>query len=171
NVIRKGYVQRIEPGRLIMDQGEVEMAADTLYVDCTASAFKNYVGVRAPVFQPEEIHIQVIRQFQPCYSAGLIACIEAHIPEDEKNNYSRPAPGIDTTHDVLLVLAAAMENTVMWMSSPEISEWRNKCRLDGFATLISNADMADPSVGQTLGSIMMNGQNAIDNLKRLAAEG
>ena len=171
NVIRKGYVQRIEPGRLILDQGEVEMAADTLYVDCTASAFKNYVGVRVPVFQPDEIHVQVIRQFQPCYSAGLIACIEAHIPEDEKNNYSRPAPGIDTTQDVLLVLAAAMENTVMWMSSPEISEWRNKCRLDGFATLIANADMAEPSVGQTLGSIMMNGQNAIDNLKRLAAEG
>ncbi|MEM7460224.1 MAG: NAD(P)/FAD-dependent oxidoreductase [Pseudomonadota bacterium] len=171
NVIRKGYVQRIEPGRLIMDQAEVEIAEDTLFIDCTASAFKNYVGVRVPVFQPDEIHVQVIRQFQPCYSAGLIACIEAHIPEDEKNNYSRPAPGIDTVQDVLLVLAAAMENTVMWMQSPAIAEWRNKSRLDGFATLMSNADMTEASVGATIGSIMMNGQNAIDNLKRMAAEG
>lgn len=171
NVVRKGYVQRIEPGRLIMDQGEVELPENTLFIDCTASAFKKYVGVRVPVFQPGEIHVQVIRQFQPCYSAGLIACIEAKIPEDEKNNYARPAPGIDTVQDVLLVLAAAMENTVMWMQSPEIAEWRNNSRLDGFATLMTNADMTDPSVMQTIGAIMMNGQNAIDNLKRLAAEG
>lgn len=171
NVIRKGYVKRIEPGKLIMDQGDVDVAKDTLFVDCTASAFKNYVGVRTPVFQPNEIHVQVIRQFQPCYSAGLIACIEANIPEDEKNNYARPAPGIDTVQDVLLVFAAAMENTVQWMQSPEIAEWRNNSRLDGFATLMKNADMTDPSVMQTIGSIMMNGQAAIDNLKRLAAEG
>ncbi|MEM7328564.1 MAG: NAD(P)/FAD-dependent oxidoreductase [Pseudomonadota bacterium] len=171
NVVRKGYVQRIEPGRLIMGQGDVEIAPDTLFIDCTASAFKKYVGVRAPVFQPNEIHVQVIRQFQPCYSAGLIACIEAHVPEEEKNNYARPAPGIDTVEDVLLVLAAAMENTVMWMQSPAIAEWRNKSRLDGFATLMANADMTEPSVAQTLGSIMMNGQNAINNLKRLAEEG
>ncbi|MEO1553807.1 MAG: NAD(P)/FAD-dependent oxidoreductase [Pseudomonadota bacterium] len=171
NVVRKGHVQRIEPGRLVMNQGDVAVAEDTLFIDCTASAFKNYVGVRVPVFQSDEIHVQVIRQFQPCYSAGLIACIEAHIPEDEKNNYSRPAPGIDTVQDVLLVLAAAMENTVMWMQSPAIAEWRNKSRLDGFATLMANADMTEPSVGQTIGSIMMNGQNAIDNLKRLAGEG
>ena len=110
-----------------------------------------------PVFQPNEIHVQVIRQFQPCYSAGLIACIEAHIPEDEKNNYARPAPGIDTVEDVLLVLAAAMENTVMWMQSPAIAEWRNKSRLDGFATLMANADMTAPNVAQAMGSIMMNG--------------
>lgn len=170
NVIRKGYVKRIEPGKLVMDEGDVEIAQDTLFIDCTASAFKNYVGVRTPVFQPEEIHVQVIRQFQPCYSAGLIACIEAKIPEDEKNNYARPAPGIDTVQDVLLVFAAAMENTVQWMQSPEIAEWRNNSRLDGFATLMKNADMTDPSVMKTIGSIMMNGQTAIDNLKRLAAE-
>lgn len=169
NVVRKGHVQRIEPGRLVMNEGDVDVPAGTLFVDCTASAFKNYVGVRTPVFQPDEIHVQVIRQFQPCYSAGLIACIEAKLPEDEKNNYARPAPGIDTVDDVLLVLAAAMENTVMWMQSPEIAEWRNNSRLDGFATLMKNADMTEPSVMQTMGSIMMNGQAAIDNLKRLAA--
>ncbi|MHA7898451.1 MAG: NAD(P)/FAD-dependent oxidoreductase [Henriciella sp.] len=170
NVIRKGYVKRIEPRRMIMTEGEVEMPADTLYVDCTASAFKNYVNVRVPVFQPGEIHLQGIRQFQPCYSAALIACIEARIPEDEKNNYARPVPGIDTTEDVLLVLAAAMENTLAWMSSPEISDWRASCRLDGFNSLITNADMNDPKVAETLMSILGNGETAINNLKKLAQD-
>jgi hypothetical protein len=170
NVIRKGHVKRIEPGRMIMSDGEVEMAADTLYLDCTASAFKNYVNVRLPVFQEGEIHVQAIRQFQPCFSAGLIACIEANIPEDEKNNYARPAPGIDVVEDVLLVLAAAMENTMMWMQSPALAEWRNKSRLDGFATMMSNADMTLPENAQIMGSIMMNGPGAIQNLKRLAEQ-
>lgn len=170
NVIRKGYVQRIEPGHLVMDQGEVELGNGTLFIDCTASAFKNYVNVREQVFQPNEIHIQVIRQFQPCFSAALIAAIEARIPEDEKNNYARPAPGIDTTTDVLLVLAAAMENTMMWMSSPELGEWRSACRLDGFASMVDNADMNDPKIMEILMSMLSNGEPAIANLRRIAAE-
>ncbi|MEL6726131.1 MAG: NAD(P)/FAD-dependent oxidoreductase [Pseudomonadota bacterium] len=170
NVIRKGRVQRIEPGKMVMAEGEVEMPADTLYLDCTASAFANYVNFRVPVFQPGEIHLQAIRQFQPCYSAALIAAIEARIPEADKNNYARPAPGIDTVEDVLLVLSAAMENTLAWMSSPEISDWRATCRLDGFNSLISNADMNDPSVAETLMSILGNGETAISNLQRLAAD-
>ena len=170
NVIRKGYVKSIEPGKLIMDQGEVDMAEDTLYIDCTASAFKKYVNVREQVFQPNEIHVQVIRQFQPCFSAALIAAIEARIPEEDKNNYARPAPGIDTTEDILLVLAAAMENTMMWMSSPELGEWRSACRLDGFAGMVDQADMNDPKVMETLMSMLTNGEPAIKNLRRIAAE-
>ena len=170
NVIRKGHVQRIEPGKLVMDEGEVAIDADTLFIDCTASAFKDYVNVREPVFQPGEIHIQVIRQFQPCFSAALIAAIEARIPEDDKNNYARPAPGIDTTTDVLLVLAAAMENTMMWMSSPELGEWRSACRLDGFASMVDNADMNDPKTMEILMSMLSNGEPAIQNLRKIAEE-
>jgi len=170
NVIRKGYVKQIVPGQLILEQGAVEMDADTLYIDCTASAFKTYVNVRVPVFQPNEIHVQAIRQFQPCFSAALIAAIEARIPEADKNNYARPAPGIDTTTDVLLVLAAAMENTMMWMSSPELGEWRSACRLDGFASMVDKADMNDPKVMEILMSMLSNGEPAINNLRRIAEE-
>ncbi|MEM9572790.1 MAG: NAD(P)/FAD-dependent oxidoreductase [Pseudomonadota bacterium] len=170
NVIRKGHVQRIEPGKLTMDEGDVEIDPDTLFIDCTASAFKNYVNVRVPVFQPGEIHIQVIRQFQPCFSAALIAAIEARITEEDKNNYARPAPGIDTTTDVLLVLAAAMENTMMWMSSPELGEWRSACRLDGFASMVDNADMNDPKIMEILMSMLSNGEPAIKNLRRIAEQ-
>ncbi|MEL7111477.1 MAG: hypothetical protein AAGK93_00890, partial [Pseudomonadota bacterium] len=61
-------------------------------------------------------------------------------------------------------------NTLAWMSSPEISDWRATCRLDGFNSLISNADMNDPSVAETLMSILGNGETAISNLQRLAAD-
>jgi len=144
--------------------------ADTLCVGCTASAFKAYVNVRVAVFQPDEIHVQAIREFQPCFRAALIAAIEARIPEADKNNYARPAPGIDTTTDVLLVLAAAMENTMMWMSSPELGEWRSACRLDGFASMVDKADMNDPKVMEILMSMLTNGEPAIANLRRIAEE-
>lgn len=170
NIVRKGHVQKLDSTCMHMAEGEVKMPADTLYVDCTASAFASYVNFRTPVFQPNEIHVQLIRQFQPCYSAALIACIEARIPEEGKNNYARPAPGIDTVEDVLLVFAAAMENTLMWMSSPEISDWRENNRLDGFNELVTNADMNDAKTMEILMSILGNGEAGIANLKRLASE-
>ena len=40
NVIRMGHVRRIEPGRMILDQGEVPLADGALIIDCAASAAK-----------------------------------------------------------------------------------------------------------------------------------
>jgi len=36
-VIRLGHVQAIETGEMVLDQGRVPVAANTLFIDCTAA--------------------------------------------------------------------------------------------------------------------------------------
>ncbi|MEM9405031.1 MAG: NAD(P)/FAD-dependent oxidoreductase [Acidobacteriota bacterium] len=170
HVLRSGRVERIERGRLHFASSEVEVPDDTLFVDCTAGALSAYVGVRAPVFQPGEIHLQAVRQYQPCFSAALLAFVEANFPEEEKNGFARPAPNIDSVEDVLLVAADSMLNQASWTQSPEISAWRARTRLDGFGQMIAAADRDDPQQAAILGRLLGNTYPAIENLQRLAAE-
>lgn len=69
DVIRLGHVTGIEAGRLILDRGERSMPSGTLYIDCTARALAGNVGVCRPVFEPGRTSLQMIRQFQPTFSA------------------------------------------------------------------------------------------------------
>ena len=48
--IRLGRVNRIEPHRLVLEGGVEDAKSDTLYIDCTASAVAQNVGIRTPVF-------------------------------------------------------------------------------------------------------------------------
>ena len=170
NIIRKGRVSKITAEAMEMTDGIVSMDLDTLYIDCTTSGLGKYIGVRTPVFQPGEIHLQVVRQFQPCFSAAILGFIEAHIPEDEKNNYARPTPATDVVTDALLVFADALQNTFMWTQNAELSAWRNRSRLDKYSQLAASADKNDPKVIEIMTRVMTHAFPAVENLQRLTTD-
>lgn len=87
---------------MIFDDVTVEYPADSLFVDCTASAVATNVNDQTPVFEPGKINLQMIRQFQPCFSSTLIAFIEANVTDDvERANVTRATPMTDTVDDYL----------------------------------------------------------------------
>ncbi|MEM9565481.1 MAG: NAD(P)/FAD-dependent oxidoreductase [Actinomycetota bacterium] len=170
NIVRLGHVQRIEPGRLVLAKGDVACAPGTLHIDCTASAANTNVGVREPVFADGRINLQMIRSFQPCFSAALLGWIEAHIDDDRKASFALPTPMVDTVHDWLTVQADELRNVWAWSSEPELNEWVANCRLNALSGMLRNVDLADPDKQTLVERMLTAAPAAVDNLSRLAAD-
>jgi hypothetical protein len=80
-VIRLGRVQALEADRMVLDQGTLPVAADTVFIDCTASAVDASLAASRPpqpIFQGDRIVLQLVRLPQPAFSAALLAYVEAH---------------------------------------------------------------------------------------------
>ena len=171
NVLRLGHVQRIEPDKIILEQGEAAGQSNTLYIDCTASAVADNVGDPTPVFSPGKIALQMIRPFQPCFSSAVIAHIEATIQDDAiKKSLTMPTPMVDTVEDWLSVQAAGMINQYQWSQNQELSSWIAACRLDGFGKTISMVTPDDTQRMAVLERMLRHGPAAVQNLQRIAQQ-
>jgi hypothetical protein len=169
NVVRMGHVRRIEPGNVILDEGEQKVAHDTLFVDCTASAIPQNVDFRKPVFETDTISLQMIRQFQPCFSAALLGHLEASIEDiEEKNLLSRPTPMVDSAKDWIEVTISSITNQITWMGRENIARWILNSRLDHISSTIAQIDQNDREKLSVIARIRDNAMPAITNLTRLA---
>ncbi len=75
NIVRMGRVQRIEPDRIVLDDGEIPTSPDHIHVDCSARAISN--DEIKPIFDGDTITPQMVRSYQPVFSAAFIAHVEA----------------------------------------------------------------------------------------------
>jgi hypothetical protein len=168
DVIRLGHVTRIESGKIVLTKGEVESQPDTLYVDCTASAVAENIDDQTLVFSPDKISLQMIRTFQPCFSAALIGHIEATIEdEDRKHQLTRPTPMVDTPEDWFKRLSTDMMNGFFWTQDEEISAWIRQSRLDGFSRDVAEIAPESPELQAILKRLEKHGPAALQNLQRL----
>lgn len=88
-VVRLGHVRRVEIDRIVLERGEVETGPEVLHVDCTALGLRNAPAV--PIFQPDRIVLQQVRQNSPCFNAALAAFVEVHREDDvDKNRLCPP---------------------------------------------------------------------------------
>ena len=88
-IIRMGHVTKISVKKMALEQGEIEATANTVFVDCSASAISDYQG-EIDVFDGDLITPQMVRSYQPVFSAAFIAHIEAtRETEAEKNEYCK----------------------------------------------------------------------------------
>ena len=98
DVIRRGHLRAVAPGRLVFADGDVRIPADTLVVHCAAEGLK-YPGLR-PIWTPEAITPQPVRVGFPCFGAALAGYVEATRDDDaEKNRVCRPSPYSNTPAD------------------------------------------------------------------------
>lgn len=170
DVLRHGRVRRIEPDAMVFDDTTVRVPADSLFVDCTASAVATNVNDRTPVFAPGRINLQMVRQFQPCFSAALIAFIEANVTDDaERAAMTRPTPMTDTVDDYLRGLIDGLMNEAGWMANAPVTEWIDHCRLDGFGEVIRQISPDDSEKMAILGRIAAAAPSAVGNLMQLTA--
>ena len=87
NIIRKGRIESIEPGKLVFQSGE-EMSVDpkTIHVDCSANS--TLFAPAKKVFDGKTINVQFILLPPPSLSANIIAAMELKYPEDEEKKNS-----------------------------------------------------------------------------------
>ena len=136
NIIRMGRITSIDANRIVLEGGEIPTSAAHLHIDCSASAISNFEI--KPIFQDDLITPQMVRSYQPVFSAAFIGHIEARFDDDnEKNRLCGvvPLPNHDT--DFLHFTAAFMLNQYNWGQDDELRAWLRNNRLDGFSKMVT----------------------------------
>jgi hypothetical protein len=129
DVVRMGRVQSIEPGRMLLDGGEITVDASALFVDCSADGLER----RPPlsVFDGDRITLQSIRGCQQVFSSGMIAHVEAGYDDDvTRNRLCQPVPHPNTDIDWLTTTLAEQRNQITWFEDAELMNWLCGARLD-----------------------------------------
>ena len=158
----------IATDHMLLDKGRVEVAPDTLFVDCTASA----VAPRAPqpMFQGARIVPQLVRLPQPAFSAALVAYVETHCEGDaQKNALCGTAPFPHRLEDYPRALLANMRNQFQWGQDKELRKWIRESRLDGFGKLMAGIGPEDAEKQAIMARIKTQSMAALANLPRLFA--
>jgi hypothetical protein len=139
NVVRLGRVQRIEPDKIVLEQGSIAAKLDTLYIDCTADGLEKRPA--KPVFDGDRITLQSVRTCQQVFSAAFIAHVElGQESETSKNEICNPVPHPDTHLDYLRNQLVDLVNGARWSQDSSLKSWLKASRLDGFSSAASSAD-------------------------------
>ncbi|MFT4798702.1 MAG: hypothetical protein ACI9B8_003920 [Sulfitobacter sp.] len=132
NVVRQGRVKSLRAGKIVLDEGDVELQGETLFVDCTADGLE-----RRPVksvFEGDRVTLQAVRTCQQVFSAAFIAhCEVVFSDEAEKNKICTPVPHPDNHIDFLRTTLANAMNGMVWAQYPDLQTWLVDSRLDGFS--------------------------------------
>lgn len=170
DIVRMGHVTSLEPGRIDLTGGHLPAADDTLYIDCTARAL-GHTNTQ-PIFADDRIGLQMIRLYQPTFSAALLGKIESlDIDLKQKNALAAPVPMTDSVTDWVRSQIVTTINQMAWGQIPELREWIKTCRLDGFGRAAREVDRDDPEVQAIHGQIKALMMPAFQGMQRIAAQG
>ena len=84
HVVRLGHIQHVTRGEIVLDDGSVPLAPDSLIVHCAASGLQYPPLV--PLWEPDKIRLQTIRAGFPCFNAALAGYVEATRDDDRERN-------------------------------------------------------------------------------------
>ena len=169
DIVRLGRVKHIAADRIDLERGSVPAKADVLYVDCSAAGFARRKP--EPVFQDKRIALQMLKSFQPTFSAAMIAHVEAAYDNDaKKNELCMPVPTPKHATDWLRMMAASMTNQNRWASEPALMAWVLGCRLDPMTALMRNVKETDTEKIALLQRSRKAMRPAVANLQKLMGE-
>jgi NAD(P)-binding Rossmann-like domain len=164
DVVRLGRVRRVEPGRIVLERGEVASGPDTMHVDCTALGLRN--APATPIFAPGRIAIQQVRHNSPTFNAALTGWIEAHRDDDaDKNRLCPPNPYASSIEDWPRMMTRTWRTERRWLSEPDLTDWLAGNRLNLLRALPEHA--AEPAVQEALERYLTNVEPAIERLGQL----
>ncbi|TFV56206.1 NAD(P)/FAD-dependent oxidoreductase [Mycobacterium sp. PS03-16] len=159
DVVRLGRVQSVEPGRITLDDGTVDVPESAVYIDCTADG----LGRKPPttVFSGDHITLQTVRTCQPAFSAAVIGHVEAAYNDDEtRNSLCRPVPYPYEPADWLRMMLIFNRNQLAWFADPEMMAWVDASRLNALHHLSAGIS---PRAMERVVSMMRSQLPAIDD--------
>ena len=172
NLIEKGRVEAIGTTHMRMADGsDVAMSAETLYIDCTASA-TDFVAARVkPIFEPGLITPQAIQVPNACLSGAMAAYVEANYPDDEtRNRLCPPIPIPDDPTGWMNAQLGNMMNQGIMNSDPKLKNWVSSCRLDVFGRVIREVNKFSWSNMSLILELRKKFKPAVINLNKLIAD-
>tara|TARA_B110000977_G_scaffold99069_1_gene130238 strand:- start:2225 stop:3703 length:1479 start_codon:yes stop_codon:yes gene_type:complete len=172
NIIRMGQASAIEKDRIVLAEGEISTTPAHIHVDCSASLERSFAHkAPRPVFDGDCITPQMIRAYQPAFSASMAAYVEVNYYSDaEKNRLCALVPPPNHDVDFIPMTLAMMMNQFNWSLDKTLRLWVRENRLDGFTKLISSADKTDMEKMGILQRIQNNAMPAINKLQQFNVE-
>jgi hypothetical protein len=129
NVVRLGKVRSVEPGRLVLDGGDVTVADDAVVVHCAAPGL--HYPPLVPIWGPDAITLQPVRAGFPCFGAAVTGYVEATVDDDaEKNRLCPPSPYPDTPGSWARMQALGARAAQAFMADPGIKAWADTVPLN-----------------------------------------
>jgi hypothetical protein len=167
HVVRSGHVRRIQTDRMVLDDGDVPIGGDRLFVDCTADGLPR--PSPRPIFEPDRITLQQVRETSPTFNAALIGYLEATREDvEQQNSLAPPNAYPSTATDWIRSRHVSMVAQRRWNRTPDVAAWIEASRLNIAAGLGDH--MGEPAVAQAVGSYLENTDRAIANLGGLRAQ-
>jgi hypothetical protein len=168
HVIRRGRVRAIERDALVLEAGREAMPADTLYIDCTASAVEPRPML--PIFEEQKITLQLVRAPLVTFSAAMIAYVEAHYADDaQKNELCGNVPFPKEIVGFVESTLANMRNQMRWGQDKALRKWMHESRLDGFGKAVASIPPTDTEKIAVLNQLRSYSAAAMANAPKLLA--
>lgn len=166
-IVRLGRVRSISPSRMVLERGELASDADTLYIDCSASAIQPVPDL--PIFAPDTINLLMVRFCQPLMSASVIAWVEAHIDDTaQQRALCKAVRGPERPADFVFMWVETLANAARWRQHPELMAWLSKCRLNAQAVILRGVEFT-PEVKDKLAAIAARAAQATARAPELLA--
>jgi hypothetical protein len=169
NVVRLGRVQRLERDQIVFEDGTLPTTPDELHIDCSARAISN--DEMKPIFQGKLITPQMVRSYQPVFSAAFVAHIEAAYESDEEKNRLCgvvPLPNHDT--DWIRMFSAFMMNQYNWSQDKALTQWLLNNRLDGFSKMMNSVQPEDDEKQTIIQRIRDSAFPAVEKLQHFMTQ-
>lgn len=131
SVVRLGRVRAIASDRLVLEHGVVDVLPGELFIDCSACGIPSRPGI--PMFQGEEaIHLQLVRQCAPSFSAAFIAAVECLVEAsaEERNAMCQPVPLPQEDVSWITMHVTTLANRQRWSRQERLMQWLAQSRLD-----------------------------------------
>jgi hypothetical protein len=134
DVVRMGYVERVEHDRILLTGGEVPTTPGSLHVHCAAPG----LGARptVPVFGDGTVVPQLVTRLSVTLSGALQGYLEStDRSTEEKNRLCRPTGMPSTPFDYLRAILAGIETEMTWFDAPDLQAFLDGSRLNLLAGL------------------------------------
>lgn len=126
DIVRMGRVRRVSSGQVLLDRGSVEVAADSLFIDCSADGLAKVAA--QPLFSPGRVTLQPIFMCQQTFSAALIAHLELlNVSDARRNRICSPVPHPQLKEDIPAQLVTTAQNMIN--CNRHIPVWLRRSRL------------------------------------------
>lgn len=165
DVVRLGRVTHLGRNEIVLERGSIPANPGALYVDCSARPYGDLA--EQAVFEGALITPQMLRAYQPVFSAALIAHVELTMDdEEEKNGLCTVVPPPEGPSNFAYFTAVSLTNQYLWSQDEGLRDWIRNNRLDGFSKMAESAgDDADKSA--IIRRLREHGVAAVMNLHKL----
>ncbi len=164
-VVRLGHVEHVTRREMVLDEGAVALARDSLVVHCAASGLQYPPLV--PLWGSEAIRLQTIRVGFPCFCAALAGYVEATRDDDRERNRLCPPntlPDNPSSWARMQVRGTLAART--YGAEPDIAAWADACALNPARIDASQRD--DPAVRAATARLGANIERGLARMAELA---
>ena len=167
NVVRLGHIKHVTRREIVLADGSVPLASDSLIVHCAASGLQYPPLV--PVWGPDKIRLQTIRVGFPCFNAALAGYVEATRDDDrERNRLCPPNTLPDNPANWARMQVRGTVAARTFGAEPDIASWANSCALN--PARIEPSQRAHPAVQAAAARVADSTERGLRRMAELAHE-